>query len=78
MTGKDVSAMLRADADAAVAGGVGSRRPCSCLPANPTQDHRVAYALESLRHAARGAFEEGATESEVESVCLAARWSALR
>lgn len=72
----EFSALLRADADRAVADGVGNRRPCPCLPADATDDHRVAYALYDLKCAAKAAFELGATQGEVEATCDAGRRSA--
>ena len=73
MSNAEFSAMLRADADKAVSGGVGSRRPCSCLPADPSTDHRVAYALSDVRDAAARAYSEGATTAEVEAACESGR-----
>ena len=73
MTDAEFSAMLRADADRAIAGGIGNRRPCPCLPANPSPDHEVAYALYDLREAAKHAHAAGATESEVEATCASGR-----
>lgn len=61
--------MIRAAADRAVAGGVGARTPCSSLPARPTQDYKVAYALSDVRDAAQRAYAKGATESEINNAC---------
>lgn len=73
MNDAELSRLIRADADAAVSGGIGNRRPCSAMPFPPTDDHRVAYALGDVRTAVRGALELGATESEIELACLLAR-----
>ena len=63
-----ISDEIRNDADQAVAGGRGFRRPCAGLPAGPTEDHRVAFALHDVVMAIRGARDEGATREEVERV----------
>lgn len=76
--GADFSALIRADADFAVAGGVGNRRPCPGMPASPTSDHRVAYALYAVKTAAAGAFALGATDSEIEAACDSGRLLAHR
>lgn len=70
----EFSALLQADADRAVADGVGYRRPCACLPARPTTDNQVAYALYDVKMAARRAFEMGATEGEIASACESGRY----
>lgn len=75
LSSSEFSALLQEDADRAIAGGEGSRRPCSCLPARPSRDHRVAFALGDVRDAARHAYEEGATDSEIERACALGRSS---
>lgn len=65
LTDKEVSRLIRQSADAAVADGVGHRRPVNALPGRPTTDHKVAFALGYVRDAAKGAIEEGATLSEL-------------
>lgn len=73
MTNAELSRLIRADADAAVSGGVGARRPVHAMPANPTEDHRVAFALGDVRDAVCAAYDAGATESEIERACLIGR-----
>lgn len=64
----DLAAILRADADRAAAGGPGHRRPCNSMPADPTDDHRVCFALADVESAVRGAVSLGATEDELEAI----------
>ena len=67
------SALLRADADRAMSGGIGYRRAVPCLPADPSPDHEVAYALHDVREAAARAYAAGATQGEVEATCEAGK-----
>lgn len=62
---KNFSDEIRAEADRAVEGGVGHRRPCNCMPADPSADHKVAFELGDVRSAARRAKAAGATWSEI-------------
>lgn len=65
----DLSKSIQRDADRAVAGA--RRKPCNGLPANPSNDHRVAFALGDVRRAAENAARLGATDEELEdAVCV--------
>ena len=64
-THKSFSEEIDAEVARAIAGGVGRRLPCNCMPANPTADHQVAFELGDVRSAARRANAAGATWSEI-------------
>lgn len=61
-----ISADIAAEAARATEGGF--RRPMNCLPANPSVDHQVAYALGDVADAVRRAVDLGATQDEMEAI----------
>lgn len=66
MANKTFMEISRQIADQAASGGPGNRRATNYLPANPSSDHRVAFALGDVLTAMEGAVELGATRYELE------------